>query len=191
VTRENANTTPSDVVSNTFYLDKTTIPGQGGADLEALATDTKNIWQARMPIINDYPKTRVRIYDMADLKPRPVLAEAESSTTGGSNSGPQEVALCLSFYSGRNLPRSRGRMYMGPFFAGGMLGRPSATQQTALLDLASDLAALGGADVAWVIYSPTDNQYRGVTNAWVDNAWDTQRSRGLAPTSRQVRATGD
>ncbi len=82
-------------------------------------------------------------------------------------------------------------MYMGPFFAGGMLGRPSATQQTALLDLASDLAALGGADVAWVIYSPTDNQYRGVTNAWVDNAWDTQRSRGLAPTSRQVRATGD
>jgi hypothetical protein len=191
VTRENANTNPSDVVSNTFYIDKTTIPGQGSADLDALATDTKNIWQARLPPIADYPKTRVRIYDMADPKPRPVLAESQSSIVGGSDSGPQEVALCLSFYSGRNLPRRRGRLYFGPYFSGGMAGRPSSSQQTALLNIATDLAALGGADVAWVIYSPTDNQYRGVTNAWVDNAWDTQRSRGLAPTARQTRATGD
>ncbi len=191
VTRENANTNPSDVVSNTFYIDKTSIPAQGGADEQKLADDTRAIWQTRLPAIADYPQTRVRIYDMADLKPRPVLAQSIGSVVGGSNSGPQEVALCLSFYAGRNIPRRRGRMYMGPWFSGGMAGRPTDAQMASLLGIASDLAALGGVDVAWVIHSPTDNAFRGVTNAWVDNAWDTQRSRGLDPTARQTRATGD
>jgi hypothetical protein len=190
MTRENANTNPSDVVSNTFYLNKTTIPGQGGADELALATDAVNAWIARTTPISDYPTYRCKIYDMADLKPRPVVAEYSASTVGGSASGPQEVALCLSFYAGRNLPRRRGRLYLGPFFAGEMAGRPSLTQQNRLLDLASDLANLGGADVSWRVYSPTDGGNYPVSNAWVDNAWDTQRSRGLAPTGRVLRATG-
>ncbi len=190
MTRENANTNPSDVISNTFYLDKTSIPGQGGADELALATDAVNLWKANTTPINDYPTYRCKIYDMADAKPRPVIAEYSSSTVGGSDSGPQEVALCLSFYAGRNIPRRRGRLYIGPFFAGEMAGRPSLTQQNRLIAIGNGLAALGGVDVAWVIYSPTDNTYRAVTNTWVDNAWDTQRSRGIAPTGRVTASPG-
>jgi hypothetical protein len=31
----------------------------------------------------------------------------------------------------------------------------------------------------WVAYSPTADEANQITNGWVDNAWDTQRRRGL------------
>jgi len=40
----------------------------------------------------------------------------------------------------------------------------------------------GGWD--WVVYSPTNGNTVNVDNGWVDNAFDTQRRRGLAVTAR-------
>lgn len=104
---------------------------------------------------------------------------------GGGNAGPAEVALCLSYYAGVNQPRRRGRIFVGPF-ASGPVGteRPDPGLMQLLLDFASDLSSVGGVDALWSQYSRTDNDYNDVTNWWVDNAWDTMRSRGATPTQR-------
>jgi hypothetical protein len=41
-----------------------------------------------------------------------------------------------------------------------------------------------GAGFAWVIYSPTNNEIYDVEAGWVDDAFDTIRSRGGAATTR-------
>jgi hypothetical protein len=186
VTRENANTNPSDVISNTFYLDVTDYDPFGSINGQALCNDIRDLWITTLDPISDYPTTRVKMYNMEDPKPRPLRKTAVGTGSGGSASGPQEVALCLSFYGERNLPRQRGRLYIGPYFAGSAGGRPTATQMGKLITLGNGIANLGGINVKWVVYSPTAGSTKGVTNTWVDNAWDTQRSRGLAPTARQT-----
>jgi hypothetical protein len=52
-----------------------------------------------------------------------------------------------------------------------------------------ELANLGGVDVQWCVYSPTtpgdmSDKFKQVTRGWIDNEWDTQRSRGLRATLR-------
>jgi len=49
----------------------------------------------------------------------------------------------------------------------------------------------GGLSVKWAVYSPTtdavdtiDNAFNDVLDGWVDNAFDTQRRRGPAATTR-------
>jgi len=64
-----------------------------------------------------------------------------------------------------------------------------ATRDKAL-SLAQGIADIGGIDVSWQVWSPTDNQGRDVTNAWVDDAWDVQRRRGLRASTRSELATG-
>jgi len=109
---------------------------------------------------------------------------------------PAEVALCLSFQGTRNAgfpqARRRGRVYIGPLESGilGTTGRPGATVQGVLLDAAEGLwddleAALPGE--GWSVWSPTDGTAVLIDNAWVDDAWDTVRSRGLDPSARVTR----
>ena len=107
---------------------------------------------------------------------------------------PSEVAICLSFQGTRTagLPqaRRRGRVYIGPVQAGASnLGRPSSTVITALKNAAVSLAtaidAVPSAGV-WSVWSPTDGTAVPITNGWVDNAWDTQRSRGIQRTAREL-----
>lgn len=89
--------------------------------------------------------------------------------------------------------RRRGRIYLGPF-GQTVLGttavtsdRPLAAAVTAIANAATALAtATAGAVVPWVIYSPTNGSGAVVTDGWVDNAFDTQRRRGVAATSRTL-----
>lgn len=101
---------------------------------------------------------------------------------------PREVAVCLSFYAERNLPRQRGRLYIP---AGWMqsafsieTARPTTPMMTKVGDLAQLLADLGGTGNDWSVYSRVDDEARAVSNWYVDNEWDTIRSRGLRPTER-------
>jgi hypothetical protein len=133
-------------------------------------------------------------YDMDDATPRPVKAFAPPvgvSAAGASPSGPREVALCLSYYSERNLPSSRGRVYIGPWARDDMGLRPNVNQIAALRDLATGLTNVGGADVDWSLYSPKSGGLKKITNVWVDDEWDTMRSRGLRPTTRSAGTTGE
>jgi len=47
--------------------------------------------------------------------------------------------------------------------------------------LADDAVTLG---VTWSILSRSDGDTKPVVGGYIDNAWDTQRRRGVEPTSR-------
>jgi hypothetical protein len=104
---------------------------------------------------------------------------------------PREVALCLSYFGGRNLPGMRGRIFLPVAYTGTWAGvRPTSTLAGAALELADRLAAVGSGGTDWSVYSRTQGLAFSITDSWVDDEWDTQRSRGLRSTTR-VSATHD
>jgi hypothetical protein len=139
----------------------------------------------------------VELYDMADPAPRqPISTTTFNVATVPSNTGlPDEVACVLSFQalkiSGIPQARRRNRIYFGP------LRTSDATLQNSevrpigglLEDLTKsakeflDTATLG---ILWVVRSETYGSWAEVANGWADNAFDTQRRRGTAPTARTI-----
>ncbi len=113
------------------------------------------------------------------------------ANVGGSNPLPTEVAACLSYVADRNLPRNRGRIYLGPLgtnalvtSAGRVLVSPAF--RTALRESAARLQGANGQSISWHLYSTVANQMKLITGGWVDDAFDTQRRRGTAPTVRET-----
>lgn len=174
-----------DVVSNTLYFDDHGI----GTDAQNLAGDLADIYAANGVFMKGCDEVEVRFYDMGEPVPREIQGQATRAKTLAI-SGPREVALCLSFYSQRNVPRNRGRIYLGPSTNG--TERPSDAVMTAAITLAHSFADLGGTDVDWCVFSPTtltaggtlNDAFKPVSHVWVDDEWDTQRSRGLRATKR-------
>lgn len=136
----------------------------------------------------------IKYYDLGDLKPRiPIHEETREVTLGTGDILPTEVACCLSFQatreSGKPQARRRNRIYLGPFRAtASVAGRPSTSLRTAIAKNARTMlaSAQNAASWEWVVYSPTigGEVNEKVDNGWVDNAWDTQRRRGYAATTR-------
>lgn len=137
----------------------------------------------------------VKYYDLTQTVP-PNYPIASTTFNLSSNPGidtlPTEVALCLSF-QGEKVPgfpqaRRRGRIYFGPVNAnqtGG--GRPVSGIITALTTTADALATalLACSNAATLsVWSGTNAASVPVTDGWVDNAWDTQRRRGIDRTTR-------
>ena len=176
---------PKDSTVNTVYFD------DHGAlsDPQGLATDLQEGLHA-IPILATRG-LRVKLYDLADAQPRPIKGESVVEPTSSITSlGNREVALCLSFYGTRNLPRQRGRIYVGPFSAAEAGSRaPAAPIRAAVASLVPVFTNLGGADVDWVVYSRTSGLTHAVTDWWIDDAWDVQRRRGLSPTMRDMGTT--
>lgn len=161
-----------------FY---TVAPPLGGA---ALSTFISNVMNG--PAI-------VKAYNLADPLPRvPSYESTFPITPSGSGSLPAEVAVVLSFQaaraSGQSQARRRNRIYFGPLGTGALnsSGRPDTTLITQMQRCANALqdASVASASWDWVVYSPTNGTQEIVDNGWIDNAFDTQRRRGLAPTSR-------
>lgn len=139
----------------------------------------------------------LKMYDLADTKPRAPFYEASFALTAPSNTNslPAEVALCLSFrgekLSGANMARKRGRIYFGPWsttaLASGTDGLPDMTRVGAALfqaGLALRDASEAAADWTWGVYSTAGSTFSRVTTVWIDNDWDTQRRRGRKATVR-------
>lgn len=182
-----------DHIVNTVYFDDFNIDPTSGTDYQNFATSVRDVFRARPGYAVGF-LVETKVYDMGDSEPRPVRATAPPlGPTGGlvTDSGPREVALCLSYYSDRNVPRQRGRLFIGPWGAGQQALRPTAAIIAGLVTLAGGLANVGGADVDWQLYSPTTNSYLKISNGWVDDEWDTVRSRGLRATSRSTFTTGE
>lgn len=105
---------------------------------------------------------------------------------------PDEVAVCLSFQglkaAGAPQARRRGRVYIGPLdTAAATNNRPAAAFMTAMANAATTLkAAVEAVSVTsfWCIWSVADGASVIVEDGWIDNAFDTQRRRGVLPTSR-------
>jgi hypothetical protein len=137
-------------------------------------------------------EVRVTAYDAQGTPPVfPVGDAVRGLGQAPLSTAPRELALCLSFFSERNLPRNRGRLYLPFTFlsSGSPVLRPTSGHQTKAAALVPIFTGLGGIDVDWSIYSRTDDQARPVTDWWVDDEWDIIRSRGMRPTARQTGTT--
>lgn len=135
----------------------------------------------------------VRAYDAQGTKP--VYPQGEAVRNQGTFKQcamPREVALCLSFYSEHNRPRTRGRLYMPAVVLGTSASRrPTQSQMDKGKELAQFAENLGGVDVDWSIYSRMDNKALKVTDYWINDEWDTVRSRGWGETRRDKYTTSE
>lgn len=130
-----------------------------------------------------------KVYDLGQATPRyPVVEPIEASWTGSPGARiVQEAAICLSFKGGPG-PSERGRIYLGPLndAAASQAGnyiRPTTGFIDAALEAAVNIINTSE-NVTWVVASPTTGGTTVITEAWVDNAMDTVRSRGAASTTR-------
>lgn len=131
---------------------------------------------------------QVRTYHLGDPEIRePTVTTHEILGAGMSTGLPAEVACCLSFSGSRpNLPRERGRLYIGPLNTSAMdidatLGRVKVAPMLREALSLSALRIAGGDDTEparWVVYSPTNNNSVLVRRGFIDDGFDTQRRRG-------------
>jgi hypothetical protein len=173
-------------------------PAPGGPDAQALADDLRD-GIAGIIAVTPTPSREVivKLYDAEHVStpgsPGFPLAEASSALNVYPASGiPRELAVCLSFYNERNLPRRRGRLYIplalliGTSVSG---SRPSAGTRDAVGLFVPVFTGLGGANVDWGIWSRADRVFRPATHWYVDDEYDVQRRRGLRATTRTVGTT--
>lgn len=173
-----------------FYMDSllprdvvTINPHYSGDNAQALADGLKAALLANAQVGATSP-FRVKIYDAEKAPPSYPLAEAISGTGFKTTSVPREVALCLSYYGTWNRPSFRGRLYIPATFVGGSLGlRPSGTQIANALSF-FDTLKLPLPGVYMGVWSRKMRSFAQATDAWVDDEWDTVRSRGLRGTTR-------
>lgn len=112
-----------------------------------------------------------------------------------TSSLPSEVAICLSFQGervgGQPQARRQGRIYIGPLRTTvNVSGRPGsafrATMASAAANFKDAIEAIP--DASWVVYSTVNQSSTVVTNGWIDDAFDTQRRRGVERTARTTWA---
>jgi len=127
----------------------------------------------------------VKVYDAMKAPPNYPLYSTSNGTGFATTAVPREVALCLSYYATNNRPNSRGRMYIpAGLIPGGMALRPTQAQIDGVLAWKTALGMNLPGGHNWVVFSRKLQQTGVVTNVWVDNEWDTVRSRGLKGTAR-------
>lgn len=143
----------------------------------------------------------LKCYDFAAALPRPELGIVTFTTlAAGANSLPEEVALCLSYYAGRNLPSQRGRVYIGPLNTSALAAsshnpaRPLAAFSICMQEGGTRMKAVGppavaptlvsntltganSASTAWALYSPKLGTFAAITAGWTDDEWDGQSRR--------------
>lgn len=186
---------PEDSVVSTLYF----APDVSFSDPETLAVA---VWDAFLEVETLYPSTVaqndhvIKIYDMADPEPRvPIWEETYDFINPPSgNPLPAEVALVMSYraayVSGVPQARRRGRIYFGPLDTACLHtdGRPTVTCIDKLQNFGNALLAASTASTQWdwVVHSKVAGSSHNVVGGWVDNAFDTQRRRGVAVTTREL-----
>lgn len=145
---------------------------------------------------------RFDLYDAQALPPAlPYFTVTFPFTANGSvASQAEEVAIALSIRNTTNptvpIQRRSGRVFIGPLNTlptSVVSGRVRVTSQwrALLLNAAErlfDQVLLNAGDpVSWGVYSKVDNAFYAASQAFVDDAFDTQRRRGPNPTIRDTR----
>lgn len=161
-------------------------PHYNGDDAQGLADRLKQNLIAGLPGGATVMFT-VKVYNAEAPPPSYPLATASNGTNPAATAVPREIALCLSYYATWNRPGYRGRLYIPAHFIGGVPGlRPTVTQRNACLAWKTILTDGMPGGTIWELWSPTRGQGSGVSDVWVDDEWDTVRSRGMRPTTRTV-----
>jgi hypothetical protein len=132
-----------------------------------------------------------KVYDLEGTPPvLPMATVTRHPGQPGTSLVPREIALCLSFAGGQFQPRQRGRLYLPAWWlTNDPATRPDSTMMQRVVDFGGELHDVGGANVDWIVWSRVNQSATAVTKWWCDDEWDTQRRRGLRPTTR-ITATG-
>jgi len=182
-------TLPRNRISNTVHFQHV-VGSLLDTDLENMCADLVALWQTRYGL--GPGEVMCKAYD-TDAKPNyPRASVVVNANVPWIQSTPREVALCLSFAGEHRGNKSeRGRIYLDPGAAVGLaqIGlRPDPQHlQWALAwyDLSNEsLPDIGGVDWKFGIWSPTYQKFTQSQQAWVNDDWDTMRSRGLRETTR-------
>lgn len=156
-----------------------------------------------MSEIIDRTTVEYRIYDLGQAAPRTPIIRTPSPqwqpAASGTEPMPNECAIVLSYRSGPGGAgggtldrRARGRVYLGPWGHTAVfhtLGNEDAAVSPTLLERIRDGAQLlteFAGDVSWLQYSRVNDDFNAVEGGFVDNAFDTQRRRGGAASTRLV-----
>jgi hypothetical protein len=179
---------PRDRMTITPHFKVTELP-LAGHDDQGLTNDLAN---ALNTWLGNSREVVVKCYDAQKPKPNPPTAtKTLNAGLTPASPGNRETSLCLSYYADSNVPRRRDRLYIPAIFltTGTLPVRPTQAQRDQLQQFVTIFANLGGVDVDWVVWSRAGQQAHTVTNWFVDDEWDTQRRRGLRPTTRSVGTT--
>lgn len=186
ISSKDAESTPAeDAIVNTLYFNVS-----GSVDepnYTSLGDDLFTLWAARPWCTGRF--IDIRGYDMGDPKPRPQKYIKRQAVAGSAAQGPGQIALCLSYYADRNLPRQRGRIYIGPWSSPAR--NAEASRVNAVMALPPLLAGLGGLNVDWSLYSPTNGTATRINHAWCDDSWDIIRARKYKAVAPRVTWTGN
>lgn len=196
---------PEDVAVNTFHFFAAAADQQAIDDVNglldnfysAIPAGEGGAFTAFYSNIVNSAAARIKTYNLDSPEPRQPLDtyDPQWAWAGAGSPLPQEVALCLSFQavgvSGSPQARRRGRVYLGPLAvtaieASTSDARPESDLISRMASAASELLADSITSTArWVVYSEAAGGVGyNVDNGWVDNAFDIQRRRGVAPTAR-------
>lgn len=189
---------PSDVSVNTFYFASVAVPDavETGLVCGRLEVFYANIDTYLSPILKPLGST-IKVYNMADPEPRVPVRVWDMAARGYGNAGmPEEVAVCLSYSaavaSGVPAARRRGRIYLGPLSnnaydpgSSSMYSEVAGAMRTALAAQAAVLADQSETS-KWCVYSPTDGIARNIIKGFVDDSYDTMRSRGRRAIGRTL-----
>lgn len=200
---------PEDLIVNTWHFRHTDV--SVGTTPEDSANDMidqlEEFYQAIDGVL--FPTTvgttiQCKAYDLNDAEPRvPVLTRSIAITPNTGEPMPHEVAICLSLKadveSGEPAGRRRGRVYLGPLVKAAASVDSnrvvfSNDYRNAVRDaaIAAFLTGLTSEDPKLHVYSRTTdlggatvaNSFFRVVRGEVDNAFDTQRRRGHAPSAK-------
>lgn len=197
VTLKTADALPANYLTNQFCIDGYDV---GDGSLPAMVTAFEDFYSSLVsPLFSSWMVQNghiIKFYTAGGPQPNyPYHETTFNLASAPSGTGlPTEVAVCLSFQAlripGTPQARRRGRIYLGPLKATvNSNQRPLASAASAIvasaLVLHTDIsAAFAGAN--WAVWSGLDGTAAVLDNCWVDDAFDTQRSRGQAPSSRTV-----
>lgn len=185
---------PGDWTSHSLYFLTGGLPGP--SDWQALTDHVSATLFSKTGFGGPNPWTMyggrggiVKAYDLADPKPRPIkgMTTYVPTTWNTITFGPRHVATCLSYYAQRNLPHSRGRIYLGPFDSSLLTEVPGNAFMQQIQDLAKGLKAITTqGTLSWdhAVHSTVTNNTQVVTNWWTNNVWDVQHSREHVETAR-------
>jgi hypothetical protein len=182
-------TLPRDRYTNVVHLEHVS-GGVVDTDLQGMCEDILEMYQVRYQHADH--EIVVKAYDVDAV---PNYPRATASVNIGSvwqHSYPHEIALCLSWHGGyAGNKNERGRIYLMPGLAGtpGLnFERPSDTTLQWALDFYmapnASFPDLGGIDWKFGTWSKTRQSFKQAQVAWVDDEWDTMRSRGMRATKR-------
>lgn len=189
---------PTDVTVNTFHLAGETI-------LPSVAEDVAGVFEAFYSEIQGYLSNvllgalDIKMYRTSDPEPRvpayetniPAAFQATTPTL------PEEAAVAISLQavqsSGVPAARRRGRVFIGPLSSAAssfstVSGHvvPESVRQDLTAAMATVVLDTQAAGHRLGVWSRVDSTYRAVMSVSVDDALDTIRSRGHAPTTRTV-----